>query len=157
MGMNMEPNKKRRLVIADDSDPESKDIFDRKALFEYMQVVSKKLATAAKMNITIKAFSMFSEDIKDHFRMACLNVFVMLRTERDSIFNNINDFRFVIHQKLVEVDILKANGKTIVPVCVLLWARPWSTDSKSYATATVSIYNDGSVVMDLRPKFVQCD
>eukprot|EP00727_Mastigamoeba_balamuthi_P009992 m51a1_g5615 hypothetical protein (388) ;mRNA; f:745570-751138 len=113
-------------------------VFDRKALFEYMQVVGKKLATAAKMNVAIKAFSMqalFSEeivdatkatgaidrklvtaDIKDHFRTACLNVFVMLWTKRDSIFDNIDDFRFVTHQKLVEVDISKANGKTIVPV-----------------------------------------
>eukprot|EP00727_Mastigamoeba_balamuthi_P000455 m51a1_g10406 hypothetical protein (163) ;mRNA; f:16426-19115 len=50
-----------------------------------------------------------------HLR-SCLNVFVMLRTEGDSIFNNIDDFRFVTHQKLIEVDISKANGKTIVPV-----------------------------------------
>eukprot|EP00727_Mastigamoeba_balamuthi_P003801 m51a1_g13418 hypothetical protein (168) ;mRNA; f:1098-1669 len=113
-------------------------VFDREALFEYMQVVGKKLATAAKMNVAIKAFSMralFSEeivdatkatgaidrklvtdDVKDHFRTACLNVFMMLRTEGDSIFDNIDDFRFVTHQKLVEVDISKANGKTIVPV-----------------------------------------
>eukprot|EP00727_Mastigamoeba_balamuthi_P004432 m51a1_g13988 hypothetical protein (257) ;mRNA; f:1047580-1052571 len=113
-------------------------VFNREALFEYMQVVGKKLAMAAKMNVAIKAFSMrvlFSEeivdatkatgaidrklvtdDIKDHFRTACLNVFVMLRTEGDSIFDNIDDFRFVTHQKLVEVDISKANGKTIVPV-----------------------------------------
>eukprot|EP00727_Mastigamoeba_balamuthi_P006971 m51a1_g2895 hypothetical protein (1596) ;mRNA; r:439894-455092 len=59
-------------------------VFDRKALFEYMQVVGKKLAMAAKMNVAIKAFSMralFSEEIK-----------------------------------LVEVDISKANGKTIIPV-----------------------------------------
>eukprot|EP00727_Mastigamoeba_balamuthi_P005142 m51a1_g14626 hypothetical protein (682) ;mRNA; f:1239445-1246709 len=33
-------------------------VFDREALFEYMQVVGKKLATAAKMNVAIKAFSM---------------------------------------------------------------------------------------------------
>eukprot|EP00727_Mastigamoeba_balamuthi_P008389 m51a1_g4172 hypothetical protein (383) ;mRNA; r:332616-340488 len=113
-------------------------VFDREALFEYMQVMGKKLAMAAKMNVAIKAFLMralFSEeivdatkatgaidrklvtdDIKDHFRTACLNVFVMLRTEEDSIFDNIDDFRFVTHQKLVEVDISKANGKTIVPV-----------------------------------------
>eukprot|EP00727_Mastigamoeba_balamuthi_P000437 m51a1_g10390 hypothetical protein (533) ;mRNA; r:28066-46081 len=113
-------------------------VFDQEALFKYMQVVGKKLATAAKMNVAIKAFSMralFSEeivdatkatgaidrklvthDIKDHFHTACLNVFVMLQTEGDSIFDNIDDFRFVTHQKLVEVDISKANGKTIVPV-----------------------------------------
>eukprot|EP00727_Mastigamoeba_balamuthi_P009358 m51a1_g5044 hypothetical protein (240) ;mRNA; f:35689-40430 len=113
-------------------------VFDREALFKYMQVVGKKLAMAAKMNVAIKAFSMralFSEeivdatkatgaidrklvtdDIKDHFRTACLNVFMMLRTEGDSIFDNINDFRFVTHQKLIEIDISKANGKTIVLV-----------------------------------------
>eukprot|EP00727_Mastigamoeba_balamuthi_P001746 m51a1_g11569 hypothetical protein (315) ;mRNA; r:12268-26662 len=113
-------------------------VFDQEALFDYMQVVGKKLATAAKMNVAIKAFSMralFSEEIvnatkatgaidqklvinniKDHFRTACLNVFGMLWTEGDSIFDNIDDFRFVTHQKLVEVNISKANGKTIVPV-----------------------------------------
>eukprot|EP00727_Mastigamoeba_balamuthi_P002369 m51a1_g12129 hypothetical protein (79) ;mRNA; f:292-634 len=68
-----------------------------------MQAISKKLAMAAKMNIAIKAISiraLFSEEI----------------TEGDFIFDNINNFRFVMHQKLMKVDISKANGKTIVPV-----------------------------------------
>eukprot|EP00727_Mastigamoeba_balamuthi_P010089 m51a1_g5702 hypothetical protein (1182) ;mRNA; f:1033584-1061301 len=34
-------------------------IFDWKVLFKHMQVVSKRLATAAKMNVAIKAFSMW--------------------------------------------------------------------------------------------------
>eukprot|EP00727_Mastigamoeba_balamuthi_P014341 m51a1_g9531 hypothetical protein (289) ;mRNA; f:792913-798078 len=76
-------------------------VFNREALFKYMQVVGKKLAMAAKMNVAIKAFSMWA---------------LFSETEGDSIFDNIDDFRFVTHQKLVEVDISKANGKTIVPV-----------------------------------------
>eukprot|EP00727_Mastigamoeba_balamuthi_P012843 m51a1_g8181 hypothetical protein (295) ;mRNA; f:127535-138076 len=47
---------------------------------------------------------------------SCLNIIVMLRTKGDSIFDNIDDFRFVTHQKLVEVDISKSNSKTIIPV-----------------------------------------
>eukprot|EP00727_Mastigamoeba_balamuthi_P003375 m51a1_g13034 hypothetical protein (110) ;mRNA; f:957-1354 len=45
-----------------------------------------------------------------------MQVVMMLRTEEDSIFDNIDDCRFVIYQKLVEIDISKANGKTIVLV-----------------------------------------
>eukprot|EP00727_Mastigamoeba_balamuthi_P006576 m51a1_g2539 hypothetical protein (465) ;mRNA; r:259338-265916 len=44
-------------------------VFDQEALFENMQVMGKKLAMAAKMNIAIKAFSMqalFSEEICTH-------------------------------------------------------------------------------------------
>eukprot|EP00727_Mastigamoeba_balamuthi_P000732 m51a1_g10656 hypothetical protein (347) ;mRNA; r:30269-38067 len=88
-------------------------VFNREALFEYMQVVGKKLATAAKMNVAIKAFSMqalFSEEIvvgKKLATAAKMNVAIKAFSMQAL---------FVTYQKLIEVDISKANGKTIVPV-----------------------------------------